>query len=158
MNAVINVPSEIAVPKDMAGRVTARDWQRLSNDLDAQGCAVIDGLLTQEECDAMTGLYKVDEMFRSRVVMELYGFGRGEYKYFTYPLPDIIAGLRTSIYPYLVPVANRLERRNGHRCAFSGGACRFHRALPCCRPASADAAAVAVCDRRLQLLTSRPVW
>ena len=113
MNAVINVPSEIAVRKDMSGRVTARDWRRLSNDLDAQGCAVIDGLLTQEECDAMSGLYQVDEMFRSRVVMGAHGFGRGEYKYFTYPLPDIVASLRTSIYPHLVPVANRWNHAMG---------------------------------------------
>ena len=99
MNAVINDPPEIAPAKDMAGRVKTRDWERVSNDLDAQGCAMIDRLLTPEECDAMAGLYQVDDMFRSRVVMGRHGFGRGEYKYFSYPLPDIVAGLRTSIYP-----------------------------------------------------------
>jgi hypothetical protein len=61
----------------------------------------------------MSGLYQVDEMFRSRVVMGAHGFGRGEYKYFTYPLPDIVASLRTSIYPHLVPVANRWNHAMG---------------------------------------------
>ncbi|TMQ25430.1 MAG: proline hydroxylase [Nitrospirae bacterium] len=107
MNAVVNHPPEIDPAKDMAGRVKTLDWERVSTDLDAQGCAIIDGLLTPEECDAMAGLYQVDGIFRSRVVMGRHGFGRGEYKYFSYPLPDIVAGLRTSIYLHLVPIANR---------------------------------------------------
>ena len=113
MNAVVNHPPEIAPAKDMAGRVKTRDWERVSNDLDAQGCAIIDGLLTPEECDAMAGLYQVDGIFRSRVVMGRHGFGRGEYKYFSYPLPDIVAGLRSSIYPQLVPIANRWNHAMG---------------------------------------------
>jgi uncharacterized protein len=113
MNAVVNHPPEIAPAKDMAGRVKTRDWERVSNDLDAQGCAMIDRLLTPEECDAMAGLYQVDGMFRSRVVMGRHGFGRGEYKYFSYPLPDIVAGLRSSIYPRLVPIANRWNHAMG---------------------------------------------
>ncbi len=113
MNAVVNHPPEIAPAKDMAGRVKTLDWERVSNDLDAQGCAMIDRLLTPEECDAMAGLYQVDGMFRSRVVMGRHGFGRGEYKYFSYPLPDIVAGLRSSIYPRLVPIANRWNHAMG---------------------------------------------
>ena len=113
MNAVVNHPPEIAPAKDMAGRVKTRDWERVSNDLDAQGCAMIDRLLTPEECDAMAGLYQVDGMFRSRVVMGRHGFGRGEYKYFSYPLPEIVAGLRSSIYPRLVPIANRWNHAMG---------------------------------------------
>ena len=113
MNAVVNHPPEIVPAKDMAGRVKTRDWERVSNDLDAQGCAMIDRLLTPEECDAMAGLYQVDGMFRSRVVMGRHGFGRGEYKYFSYPLPDIVAGLRSSIYPRLVPIANRWNHAMG---------------------------------------------
>jgi len=113
MNAVVNHPPEIDPAKDMAGRVKTLDWERVSTDLDAQGCAIIDGLLTPEECDAMAGLYQVDGIFRSRVVMGRHGFGRGEYKYFSYPLPDIIAGLRTSIYLHLVPVANRWNHAMG---------------------------------------------
>jgi uncharacterized protein len=107
MIAAVNDSSGIARVKDMASRVKACDWERVSNDLDAQGCAIIEGLLTPEVCAAMAGLYQMDDIFRSRVVMGAHGFGRGEYKYFSYPLPDIVAGLRTSIYPHLVPVANR---------------------------------------------------
>ena len=113
MNAVVNHPPEIDPAKDMAGRVKTLDWERVSTDLDAQGCAIIDGLLTPEECDAMAGLYQVDGIFRSRVVMGRHGFGRGEYKYFSYPLPDIVAGLRSSIYPRLVPIANRWNHAMG---------------------------------------------
>ena len=113
MNAVVNHPPEIDPAKDMAGRVKTLDWERVSTDLDAQGCAIIDGLLTPEECDAMAGLYQVDGIFRSQVVMGRHGFGRGEYKYFSYPLPDIVAGLRTSIYLHLVPIANRWNHAMG---------------------------------------------
>jgi hypothetical protein len=68
---------------------------------------MIEGLITPAECEALTGLYAEDSLFRSRIVMERHGFGRGEYKYFGYPLPEIIAGLRSAIYPRLAPVANR---------------------------------------------------
>jgi uncharacterized protein len=93
--------------------VKSLDWERVSKDLDAQGCAMIEGLITPEECDALAGLYPVDGIFRSRVVMGQHGFGRGEYKYFSYPLPDIIAGLRTVIYPRLAPIANRWKAAMG---------------------------------------------
>jgi hypothetical protein len=92
---------------DVAGRIRGLDWQRISEDLDAQGCAMIEGLITPEECHALARLYPVDGIFRSRVVMARHGFGRGEYKYFSYPLPEMISRLRTSIYPHLVPIANR---------------------------------------------------
>jgi hypothetical protein len=76
-------------------------------ELDGQGCALVEGLLTPSECDELAQLYGREEMFRSRVVMAKHGFGRGEYKYFAYPLPAIVAELRASFYPRLVPVANR---------------------------------------------------
>jgi uncharacterized protein len=88
-------------------RVRTFDWERVSQDLDAQGSAVIEGLLSPDECQALAGRYPKDDTFRSRVVMERHGFGRGEYKYFSYPLPDLIAALRTAIYPHLIPIANR---------------------------------------------------
>ncbi|MGH7232507.1 MAG: 2OG-Fe(II) oxygenase [Nitrospiraceae bacterium] len=91
----------------------AFDWGRVAQDLDAQGRAMIERLLTPEECDALADLYLEDGIFRSRVVMEAHGFGRGEYKYFSYPLPDIIHGLRTVIYPRLVPIANRWNTAMG---------------------------------------------
>ena len=82
-------------------------WERVWQDLDAQGNATIQGLLRAEECNQIAALYQKDGVFRSHVVMERHNFGRGEYKYFSYPLPDLIATLRTTIYPHLAPVANR---------------------------------------------------
>lgn len=88
-------------------RCRALDWDRVSEDLDAQGRAVLERLLALEECEALAALYPDDTLFRSRVVMGRHGFGRGEYKYFSYPLPELIAGLRTALYARLAPVANR---------------------------------------------------
>jgi uncharacterized protein len=88
-------------------RVRGLDWQRLSEELDLSGNAVIQGLLTAAECEALAGFYTAEASFRSRVVMARHGFGRGEYKYFAYPLPQIVAELRTTLYPYLAPIANR---------------------------------------------------
>ena len=81
--------------------------ERVESDLDEYGAAVLEHLLTPEECDTVTALYLDDQLFRSRVVMARHGFGRGEYKYFRYPLPDLVESLRTNLYPRLAPVANR---------------------------------------------------
>jgi uncharacterized protein len=113
MNARVKEALAITPAKDIAGRVKALDWERVSKDLDAQGCAMIEGLITPEECNALAGLYPVDGIFRSRVVMDRHGFGRGEYQYFSYPLPDLIAALRTAIYPRLAPIANRWNAAMG---------------------------------------------
>src|ERR1700761_1095103 len=94
-------------PESVAARVNAIDWQRISKELDAQGNAILPRVLSPEECRAIAGLYLDDSLFRSRVVMGRHGFGRGEYKYFSYPLPEIIQELRTALYPHLAPVANR---------------------------------------------------
>jgi len=91
----------------VADRVAALDWSRASEDLDAQGAALLGRLLTSGECDDLAGLYAREEVFRSRVVMSRHGFGRGEYRYFAYPLPGVVAELRDSCYPRLVPIANR---------------------------------------------------
>ena len=88
-------------------RVLTLDWQSIAQDLDTQGCTVIEGLLSLEECTQISGLYLHEEMFRSRVIMSRHGFGKGEYKYFTYPLPPLIEQLRKAAYPHLVPIANR---------------------------------------------------
>ena len=87
-------------------RVAAVEWGRVRQDLDEQGFAVVPGLLSTESCRAVSSLYPDDARFRSRIVMARHGFGRGEYKYFTYPLPDLVAGLRTGIYPHLASAAN----------------------------------------------------
>jgi hypothetical protein len=94
-------------------RVAAIDWEQVSKDLDAEGHAVIKGVLPAADCEALSGLYQTDCLFRSRVVMERHRFGRGEYKYFNYPLPDIVESLRTTVYPQLVPVANRWNQLLG---------------------------------------------
>jgi uncharacterized protein len=88
-------------------RIGALDWERLSSDLDNYGSARVERLLKPEECRALTGLYPEEGRFRSRVVMSRHGYGRGEYKYFTYPLPKIVTDLRTAFYPRLAPIANR---------------------------------------------------
>jgi hypothetical protein len=87
--------------------VNALDWNALGRELDARGCAVIERLLTPDECHALAAMYENDARFRSRVVMARHGFGRGEYKYLSYPLPQPIAGLREALYPHLAQVANR---------------------------------------------------
>ncbi len=82
-------------------------WERVSGDLQAEGNAVVERILGHEECDQIRALYQEKNLFRSQVVMERHGFGRGEYRYFNYPLPDLVSDLRTSLYPHLVPIANR---------------------------------------------------
>jgi hypothetical protein len=79
----------------------------VEDDLNQHGSAMLRGLLSGQECDALAALYAQDALYRSRVVMARHGFGRGEYKYFGYPLPNLVDTLRTSVYPHLVPVANR---------------------------------------------------
>jgi hypothetical protein len=98
---------------DVADRVGAIDWRSVSRDLDDHGNAVIEGLLSAAECGLVAGWYSNDALFRSRVVMASHGFGRGEYQYFSYPLPPLIARLRETLYPHLAPVANRWNERLG---------------------------------------------
>jgi uncharacterized protein len=88
-------------------RVVALDWPRIGEELDAYGVAVARAVLLPEECEHLAGLYATDAPFRSRIVMGRHGFGRGEYKYFAYPLPDLIADLRTALYSGLAGIANR---------------------------------------------------
>jgi hypothetical protein len=94
-------------------RVEVLDWPRIAADLDAQGWAMLDRLLTPQQCREIAGLYEGGGQFRSKVVMARHGFGRGEYKYFAYPLPDLVAGLRGALYPRLAPLANRWNEAMG---------------------------------------------
>lgn len=91
----------------LAQRVDAFDWFDLEEELNGYGCAMLPRLLSAKECDALAALYPRDDLYRSRVVMARHGFGRGEYKYFAYPLPRPVAELRAALYPRLAPVANR---------------------------------------------------
>jgi hypothetical protein len=108
-----NLKEIIRPPIDITTRVDAIDWTQATSDLDAQGCALLKGLLLPEECRDLANLYPDDKNFRSRVVMGRHGFGRGEYKYFTYPLPDPIAGVRPALYSKLRDVANRWNEAMG---------------------------------------------
>jgi hypothetical protein len=99
-------PNSIAAHPAVA-RAEALDWQLIYKDLDEQGSAVLANVLSAKECRALASLYPDEGLFRSRIVMARHGFGRGEYKYFSYPLPDVIQGLRTALYRRLAPVANQ---------------------------------------------------
>ena len=94
-------------------RIQEFDWLEISRELDGQGNALMKGLFSPKECRALAELYRDDSLFRTRVVMGRHGFGRGEYKYFSYPLPKIIEGLRTALYPRLADVANRWNESMG---------------------------------------------
>src|SRR6186713_992176 len=90
-----------------ADRTDAIDWSAVAAALNGQGSAVVERLLEPAECRSLAALYCKDGLFRSRVVMSRHGFGRGEYQYFSYPLPDLVAQLRAAFYPHLAPIANR---------------------------------------------------
>jgi uncharacterized protein len=93
--------------RSITQRLTSIPWERVEADLDAFGGAVVEHLLTEQECTAIVAMYARDEIFRSRVVMGRHGFGSGEYKYFSYPLPGVVEGLRAQLYLRLAPIANR---------------------------------------------------
>jgi len=96
------------VPNEGAGtRVASMDWARVGSDLDRNGWALLKGLLTVKECETLAALYDDEKRFRSRIMMSRHGFGRGEYKYFAYPLPGTVAALRPLLYARLMPIANR---------------------------------------------------
>jgi hypothetical protein len=88
-------------------RLDTLDWDAITAGLGEFGCAVIQSVLPPDECEALSALYGSEELFRSRIVMARHGFGKGEYKYFAYPLPPVIAELRSGLYPHLAAIANR---------------------------------------------------
>jgi uncharacterized protein len=103
----------VSAPAMVLPRLHGVDWARVSQDLDARGSAVVQQLISPAECEALANLYADDSAFRSRVVMARHGFGQGEYKYFSYPLPGLIAELRAGLYPHLAPIANRWHEAMG---------------------------------------------
>ena len=94
-------------------RVAALDWTAIISNLDEHGCATTEPLLTPKECTILAESYDSDQLFRSRIIMARHGFGRGEYKYFAYSLPHLVAALRDSLYPALAQVANRWNKALG---------------------------------------------
>lgn len=102
-----------AAAHDSAMKPEAYDWMSIGRSLDAYGNAVLPGLLTAEQCDNLAALYPQEEGYRTRIVMARHGFGRGEYKYFSYPLPPLLDRLRHALYPWLAPIADRWNRQLG---------------------------------------------
>jgi len=96
----------------------ARDWAAIGKELDAYGCALTGPLLTPDQCAELIESYADESLFRSRVIMARHGFGRGEYQYFAYPLPDRIAEWRGKLYPELAAIANRWNERLGIEARF----------------------------------------
>src|SRR5690349_757233 len=113
MSTAQTMPIDSVSASEISARVRNINWDHVSQELDGQGSAVLEHLLSAGECRELAALYSNDELFRSRVVMSRHGFGRGEYKYFKYPLPELIGELRTAVYPQLVPVANRWNEAVG---------------------------------------------
>lgn len=111
MSAATNLVRSAPPTRTAEARVSNYDWSRLSIELSRYGCAVIDKLLSPEECRQIASLYSEERYFRSHVHMARHGFGQGEYRYFTYPLPDLVGGLRTALYPRLASVANDWNER-----------------------------------------------
>ncbi|MDO7896158.1 2OG-Fe(II) oxygenase [Pseudomonas citrulli] len=98
-------------PPSLSHRLDTLDWPAMEQALDQDGCAVLRNLLSTPQCQRLGALYAEPGLFRSRVIMARHGFGRGEYQYFRYPLPDLVQSLREALYPRLVPLANRWSER-----------------------------------------------
>ncbi|MGN6085928.1 2OG-Fe(II) oxygenase [Trinickia sp.] len=101
------VSDESDAVRAAVANLDAIDWPSVLQTLDTRGSAVVPALLPAAECRALAALYDAQSLYRSRVVMSRHGFGQGEYQYFAYPLPPLVAALRSALYPRLVPIANR---------------------------------------------------
>jgi uncharacterized protein len=113
MTTTLKRKQDAAPPPNLEARIAAFDWARIGNDLDRHGWAALEQMLTADECKTLADRYDDEGRFRSTVVMARHGFGRGEYKYFAYPLPELVATLRPALYARLVPIANRWNEAMG---------------------------------------------
>jgi len=102
-------------PRSIEERVATMDWKTARDSLSQRGYAVTSQILSPEECKSLVGMYADETRFRSRIVMERYRFGLGDYKYFDNPLPEIVASLRTVAYPHLAEVANQWAGELGEK-------------------------------------------
>ena len=109
----MNAPVKIDPAASAEERVARYDWPTLALDLSNYGCAVLEKLLAPEECASIAALYPHEQHFRSHIHMARHGFGKGEYRYFKYPLPELLGGLRTALYLRLAPIANDWNERMG---------------------------------------------
>ncbi len=117
---MVNI-TQIKRPLSIAQRIESFHWDVIHVELDAYGAAVIGPLLSPDQCQTLINGYDHENLYRSRVVMARHGFGRGEYKYFTYPLPPVVAELRESLYPYLAEIANRWNEAMGIGVRYPAG-------------------------------------
>jgi uncharacterized protein len=124
--------ASLAAPHTLAGRIAALDWTSMARELDAHGCVTTGPLSSAEQCAALAQTYGADDLFRSRVIMARHGFGRGEYKYFAYPLPEVVSALRGALYAPLADIANRWNEAMGIALRYpsdhAGYLARCHRA------------------------------
>lgn len=109
----------------IGARIASLDWDAAAAALDRDGWAVLPGLLAPDECEAVAATYALEGLFRSHVHMARHGFGRGEYRYFAYPLPPLVAALRDGSYPHLAPIANRWHERMGMAVRFPASHAAF---------------------------------
>jgi uncharacterized protein len=121
-----------SAPSTPAERLASSDWARIAGELDERGVALVPGLLDRASCRAIAASYVDGALFRSRVVMAKHGFGRGEYRYFAYPLPFDLAAIRGALYSALAPLANRWNERLGIEARFPATHAQF---LECCHAA-----------------------
>lgn len=103
----MTLPADAGVDASLETRIDRLDWPRIERDLDARGNALVARLLDPAQCVELAAAYADDVRFRSRVVMARHGYGRGEYRYFRYPLPPAVAAMRGALYPHLASIANR---------------------------------------------------
>lgn len=109
-------PEYLANAGDVAAaqaRLAGQDWAAFAAQMDSYGAAVLPAVLTAPECRDLAALYPQERHFRSHIQMTRHGFGRGEYRYFRYPLPDLLAGLRSALWPHLAGLANDWNARMG---------------------------------------------
>jgi hypothetical protein len=111
---------EICMSSVTAERVQKLDWTKIAADLDAHGCATTGRLLSAQECKGLVQAYRSENLYRSTIMMARHGFGRGEYRYFAYPLPELIARLRTAFYGPLANIANRWNDAMGLAVQYPG--------------------------------------
>jgi uncharacterized protein len=109
MNAMTKIAA--AGTKSLDRRVASYDWDAVGAELDGFGCAVLRTLLKPDECGSLAALYPQEQHFRSHIHMARHGFGKGEYRYFKYPLPALVAELRPALYAHVVPFANAWNER-----------------------------------------------
>ena len=139
-----------------------RGWRAMTGTRDRRGTRRVrlrgaPKAATPEECRQIAALYPHEEHFRSHIHMARHGFGKGEYRYFKYPLPDLLGGLAHRALSAARADRQRMERADGASRALSGRACRFSEGVPRCRADPADAAAAAICAGRLQLPAPGPL-